>query len=388
VDDPDDRPERGAPLPPEDRLWRHPSEIAAAMAAASGAAAPAPRSSGRRRRVLVAVSVLSGVTGAAVTVVALAALGTFSPRVVERVERASATRPTATPTTAATALVAASSVAPAVVEVASGSGTGRREGSGVVVRSDGVILTSSRLVAGHDAVLVTWPSGRSLDAEVAGHDGSTGLAVLLVDGRGFPAVEPAPSGSTPGEAAITVAAGTDGRGPSLAQGVVSATNAHADTDDGWLLGLIETDRPVPEWGDGAALVDARGGVQGVCLQVSADDVTGWAVPIDVALQVADDIADTGEVTRGWLGVRGTATDADGTVPAGVALTEVAAGSPAADAGLEVDDVVIAVDEDRVRSMADVQASLLLARPGQEVRVERLREGATATVSVVLADAPG
>ncbi len=93
-------------------------------------------------------------------------------------------------------------------------------------------------------------------------------------------------------------------------------------------------------------------------------------------------------TRGWLGVRGTGTDADGAVPAGVTLTEVAAGSPAEDAGLDVDDVVIAVDEHRVRSMADVQAALLLARPGQRVRVEHSREGSTATSSVVLADEPG
>jgi S1-C subfamily serine protease len=360
--------------------------------AARPAAPPAaePRSPARRRRVLVAVSILSGVTGAAVTVVALAALGTFSPRVVEKVERARSTTPAATSTTVATALVAASGVAPAVVEVATGSGSDRREGSGVVVRTDGVILTSSRLVEGRDDVLVTWPSGRSLDAEVAGHDESTGLAVLRVEGTGFRAVEPAASGSVPGEAAITVAAGTDGKGPSLAQGVVSATDAHADTDEGWLLGLIETDRPVPEWGDGAALVDAHGAVQGVCLRVPEDDLTGWAVPIEVALQVADDIAATGEVSRGWLGVRGTATDADSEdgVPAGVTLTEVASGSPADEAGLDVDDVVIAVDEHRVRSMADVQAALLLARPGQEVRVEQSRDGAITTVSVVLADAPG
>jgi len=338
----------------------------------------------------VAVAVLSGITGATATVVSLGALGMFSTRTVQRVERVDRGSPASVlpVTTVRTTRSVATTVAPAVVEVSVTVGDIRRQGSGVVLRADGLILTSSRLVTGVDEALVTWPSGRAESAIVRGHDQLSGLAALTVAGRqglAIARIDPRPPDT--GDTAITVAAWTTAQGPTVTQGVVSATGAHADPDGGRMLGLIETDRPVPDWADGGALVDGEGHLRGVCLSVPDKDTTGWAVPVEVALRVADDLRARGRVDRGWLGIRGSAADAAGSVPAGVTVEEVTDGSPAADADLATGDLVTSVGGERVRSLADVQAALNMTRPGDEVRVTRLRDDETMSVTVTLGDAP-
>jgi S1-C subfamily serine protease len=315
--------------------------------------------------------------------VTLAAMGTLSPGAAERLDARPVAR--ATPTTAVrTARAVASSVAPAVVEVAVTVGQDRRRGSGVVVRADGLILTSARLVEGAATAVVTWPSGRTGTATVEGHDDLTGLAVVDVDADGLPTASLDTTPPRAGERTITVAAWVGSDGPTLTQGSISATGSHADPAGGRLVGLIETDRPVPGWADGSALIDGDGLLRGVCLAVDAG--TGFAVPTDVALRVAEDLDLLGRVDRGWLGVRGTSAP-DGDAPAGVLIDEVTPWSPAATAGLQPGDVVIAVDQSRVRSLADVQAALTMTRPGQVVRVEWDRAGVTTTAEVALAPAP-
>lgn len=385
VDEPDDWSDPGAPLPPEDRLWRHPSELARAASPAATVAGTRRRG---RRRGLVTLAVLSGITGATATIVALAAMGSLSPRTVERIERVAApVAPAAVPTTSRSARAIASSVAPAVVEVTATVGVERRRGSGVVMTTDGLILTSSALVADATSVMVRWPSGRSGAATTHGHDDLTGLAALAVPGSDFPTATIDLSPPKPGETAITVASGTGSQGPTLTQGMVSSSQAHADPEAGRLLGLIETDRPVPGWADGGALVDGEGRLRGVCLSVPAHPATGWAVPVEVAQRVAEDLSTMGRVDRGWLGVRGAPSDPVETDPVGVGIDEVGVDSPAEAAGLLAGDVIVAVDRAPVRSLADVQAALTLTRPDQVVRVERARAGETTTVDVTLAETP-
>ncbi|WCO67541.1 PDZ domain-containing protein [Iamia majanohamensis] len=383
-DEPDDWSDPTPPLPPDDRLWRHPSEVARA---ARSTPPPAPARPRRGRRRLVAVAVLSGLTGAAATVVALAAVGSLSPRTIERVEQARAAPTVATTASVRTASSVAASIAPAVVEVTATVGEVRRSGSGVVVREDGLILTSGALVAGADALVVTWPSGRSTTATDEGHDDVTGLAALTVEGSGHPVAQVGAAAPLPGETAITVAGSSDS-GPMVTQGVVSATGSHADPEEGRLLGMIETDQPVPDRADGAALVDGDGHLLGVCLSVADQATSGFAVPAEVAERVADDLRRSGHVDRGWLGVSGAPSDPTDAGPAGLEVAQVAPGSPAEEAGLEPGDVVTSVAGQRVSSVADVQAALGLTRPEQEISLRRARDEQVAEVDVVLAAAPG
>lgn len=372
-----------APLPPDDRLWRHPSELAAASRR------PSPR------RPLVAIGVVSGLAGAAAAVVALTALGAFSAGTVE--ERDLVATPTSTTTTApppttvvATARAVATSVAASVVEVTATSADGTvSRASGVVARSDGLVLTSAQLISGAGAVVVTWPSGRREDARVEGVDTLTGLAAVSVTGDGFPTAALDITPPRLGEQAITVSARSGVTEPTVVVGRVSATGTHVTAGEDVLVGLIETDTPIPADADGGALVDGDGNLRGVCLSLGDEDgaAAGWAVPTEVALRVADDLRRLGRVDRGWLGVQGESADVDGAVPAGFAVSEPKPGSPAETAGMLPGDVLISVDDHRVRSLDDVRSALTLTRPGQTVVVELNRGDQTLELPVVLSTAP-
>jgi S1-C subfamily serine protease len=372
----------GDPLPPEDRLWRHPSEVAHAAAAAA-AAAPALTPDPRRRRTLVTVGLLSGLAGATVAVVSLAALGAFTTAVVER-DVAATTGP---PTTIRSATTIATSVAPAVVEITATVGLQTRRGSGVVARSDGLVLTSGQLVAGASSVSVTWPSGRQEVAALEGVDDATGLAAVTVSGTGYPAATLDMTPPRPGEQAIAVSARTDGAAPTVVEATVNATSTHVVAGDAVFVGLIETDSPLPEGVDGGALVDGEGNLRGICVTLDLQADTGWAVPAEVALRVADDLRRLGRVDRGWLGIAGAPAATDGAVPAGFAVQDVVPGSPAQLAGLATGDVLLSVDDHRVRSFEDVRAALALTRPGQRVVLEVTRADQTALLDATLITTP-
>ncbi|HMJ75678.1 MAG TPA: trypsin-like peptidase domain-containing protein [Iamia sp.] len=376
------------PLPPEDRLWRHPSEVARAAAAAAAAASAepdlAPGADSRRRRVLVTIGLLSGLAGAAATVVSLAALGAFTAPVVER----EVAGPTAPPTTAVISATAiATGVAPAVVEVTATVGLQTRRGSGVVARSDGLILTSEQLVTGASTVIVTWPSGRQVEGVLEGVDDMTGLAAITVAGTGYPAATLDMTPPRPGDQAIAVSARPGGGAPTVVDATVNATSTHVTAGDGVLVGLIETDHAVPEDADGGALVDGDGNLRGICVALAHRTDAGWAVPAEVALRVADDLRRLGRVDRGWLGITGEPAATAGAVPAGFAVSGVMPGSPAELVGLTPGDIVLSVDDQRVRSLYDVKGALTLTRPGQPVVLEVNRGDETTLVQAVLTATP-
>ncbi len=381
----DDRSGPDTPLPPEDRLWRHPSEVGAARIASG--AAPAPSAD----RPLWVVAVVAGLAGATVAVTALAVTGSLSPRIVERRSTlvAATTSIAARPKTVKAVAGEAAEVV-ARVEVRTAEGT--RSGSAVVIRADGALLTSARLVDGAVRVTVTLADGRALAASVVGRDPGTGVAVMRVPGP-LPVVRTADSPAQVGDPAVTVAGSTEGGGqPSVTSGVVSSVGASVDDDGRRLWGLIELDRPVSDRGDGSALVGADGRVTGLCLTVPGRgqaDATGYAVPIDVALAVAGDLISYGRVRRAWLGVEGddlTAEDARRLhVAGGARLAGVTDGSPASRAGLRADDVVIEVGGTAVRSMGDLMAALQVLRPGERTTFTVVRDGDPLRMPVTLAE---
>ncbi len=387
-DEPDDDPSGGgAPLPPEDRLWRHPSEVGAARLA-SATAAPARVV---RDRPLWAVAVVAGLTGATVAITALAVTGSLSPRIVERPRAvvAATTSIVARPKTVK-ALASEASQVVARVEVRTAEGT--RHGSAVVVRADGGLLTSARLVDDAERVTVTLGDGRALVARVVGRDPGTGVAVLGVPG--LLAVAPtAQARPQPGDTAVTVAGSTEGGGqPSVTSGVVSSVGASVDDGGRRLWGLIELDRPVSDQGDGSALVGADGRITGICLAVPTRGragATGYAVPIDLALAVAEDLLAYGKVRRAWLGVEGDDLSAEDArrlnVAGGARLAGVTRASPASRAGLRVDDVVIEVGGTPVRSMGDLVAALQVLRPGEKATFTVVRAGEPLRMPVTLAE---
>ncbi|MBI2710261.1 MAG: trypsin-like peptidase domain-containing protein [Actinobacteria bacterium] len=399
----DDLP-RGLPPHPDDRLWRHPSEMVGALGSSLGSASPersgrrggqAPGAEGvaaaspaaRGRRSLVAVGLVAAVAGAATAIGAVAVTGSLTPRVVAP-PRAAVAIASSIPAPPPAPEVVAAGVARAVARVEAGS----RLGAAVIVRPNGVLVTTAAVVGGADRAVVVLADGRRLAARVLGPDRTSGLAALRVERGGLPTVEPATSDPRPGEMALLVGGPDERRRPAVWLGAVTRLGRQAEAAGLPLHDLVETDRAPGADADGAALVTMDGRVAGVSVAATgADEGAGYAVPIGLALTVADDLVAYGRVRWAWLGVEA------GDVPASVArslgidggasVTATSPGSPAERAGLRKGDVVVALDDRRVPSMDALVSMLRRYRPGDVVAVEVRRGKGARSVSATLTAQP-
>ncbi len=309
-----------------------------------------------------------------------------------------------------TAIVrAASRVAPAVVNVAVigsetvtvndpwanffgfGGSTRRRTagfGSGVIIRKDGVIVTNNHVVRGADKIKVTLPDGRDFDAQLVGTDPVADIAVLRIHGDSLPV---APVGSSKGLliGEWVVAIGNpfanyfSGAEPSVTAGVVSATDrnivpssSRSADDEGFYLGMIQTDAAINPGNSGGPLVDALGQVIGINASIvsrsGGSEGLGFAIPIDRAIRTADDLLKYGHVQRAWVGLHVKAAEADAWGRTrGVLVSSVAPGSPAAEAHVEEGDRLLAANGRALAGPLDFEAVMLDLRAGDnlDLRVE-------------------
>ncbi|MEX2292351.1 MAG: trypsin-like peptidase domain-containing protein [Acidimicrobiales bacterium] len=393
----DDVGEGGPPLPPEDRLWRHPSELRRHGIAGGAIAPPRDRSP---RPTAVTVALIAGLAGAALTTGVISVTGSLSPRVIERqvVEKVAVTPVVSSPMLRGERGVVgvAERLSPAIVrldvEIPGGSATG----SGVLFRDDGLLLTSAHVVADASAISVLFADGRRLNGQLIGFDLPTDVALVDVDGTGF-AVAVLGTAEHLEVGAPTIAIGSplglDG-GPSVTTGVISALDRQVDTVEGEPLhGMIQTDAPVAPGSSGGALVDASGAVIGIMTAV-ADEPGGrfgFATPIDLAHRVADQLLGNGETAHGWLGVEGTdLTTSEATalsVVGGARVRRIVPDSPAATAGLAIDDVITEVDEAPIRSISNLIVQLRVHDPADEVSIGYWRAGKHHTITVRLTRRP-
>lgn len=387
---------RGQPLPPDDRLWRHPSEVAWTSLDAPTAGA---RSTG-----MWAVALSAGLTGAVLSLGVVAALGGLDGDVTERVvERVPADD---VPVTLAAGVPGvAASVGPSVVRLELTTPDGPRSGSGVVLRDDGTLLTNAHVLAGATRVVIVRADGTGVAGRVAGADRATDVAVVVVDDPSKADVEwvPAVLGSLDrvevGETAIAIGSptGLDG-GPSVTVGVVSALGRRVAADGLVLHDLIQTDAPIDGGASGGALCDGQGVVVGLMTAVGSTGdgggAKGYAIPADVARAVAAELlAGDGELRRAWLGIEGAdLATTEASVPGvagmgGVRVVEVDDDGPAALARLQPGDVVVAIDGVRLSSMSDLVVALRSRAPGDVVRIDVLRAGELLAFEVELAERP-
>src|SRR5581483_7552570 len=388
----DDAPVGGPPLPPDDRLWRHPSELgpltgpfAPADLAGTGISAGAD---GRRGGGPWGVAVLAGLVGAALSLGVEAVAGGLHGKVVEKipvVEREPLR--TVAELTAATpgAVGVTKSIAPAIVRVEVTSGAGVTTGSGVLFRNDGYLVTDAELLRNAQTVEVTLFDGRAFSGSVTGIDESTGVAVLKVEAVDLPvAVLGSAIDLQVGQTAVSVGApiGSSG-GPSVTAGVISALGKRvARTTGGALHDMIETDAAAAEGSSGGALCDGHGVLIGITLDVAEADDTrglGFAAPIDIVHAIAEDLIANGSARHAWLGIEGA--DADG----GARITKVVDNSPAEHAGLKEGDVVAAIDETKTVSMAAFAVALRSHHAGDVVTLAVIRNGEQQTLTATLGE---
>ena len=293
----------------------------------------------------------------------------------------------------------AQSVSPSIANLRIGARRGRGigGGSGVVITPDGFLLTSAHVVGRGGRMRASFTDGRELALRMVGADPLSDLAVLRAD-------EPAPDPAPLGDAAelrvgqLVVAIGNPhGFESSVTAGVVSALGRSLPTRAGGTMrvvdDVIQTDAALNPGNSGGALVDGRGRVVGINTAVAGIGL-GLAVPVNATtLQIVSALMRDGRVRRAWIGIAGGARPLPPVVAAalgrsrGVEVVEVIAGSPAARAGVLPEDLVVAVGDEPVLGVNDLQRLLTGDLIDREVELAIFRGGARRRLALVPHELP-
>ncbi|MXY77198.1 MAG: PDZ domain-containing protein, partial [Acidimicrobiia bacterium] len=272
-------------------------------------------------------------------------------------------------------------------------------GSGVVISSDGFIITHHHVIEGAYTLRVIMSDGLSYPAELVGSDPLMDIAVLKVEAGDLPYIRfGSMEGLRTGEPAIAVGnpLGLDG-GPSVTAGVISAFDRSLVTNPltgDSLYGLLQTDAPITRGSSGGALLDVHGLLLGITTAIGLSDVgaegLGFAVPISLVEQIVDDLVSDGEVRHAFLGIRGSSafSELDDGVesPLGVEISLLEE-SAIGDAGAVDGDVIVALDGVTVRSMPQLVARLRSYRADDPVTVTLQRGEETLDVHMTLGRFP-
>ena len=274
-------------------------------------------------------------------------------------------------------------------------------GTGFIIRPDGIILTNQHVVFNAERVVVTLPDGSDLPATVLGEDALTDIAVLKIKRQGLPTVALGRSTDLMiGEWVVALgnpyAYLLGNAEPSVSVGVVSATGRNilpGGDQTGLYLDMIQTDAAINPGNSGGPLTNALGEVVGVnssIFSTSGGSVgLGFAIPIERAVRVADEIIKSGSVRRAWVGldVQGARAMRDWKSQGGVVVASVAPDGPAARAGVRRNDVLIEANGRRLRNYLDWEAVKLDLHVGDAVRVA-VRSGSGSTSRrIVTGDLP-
>jgi serine protease Do len=269
-------------------------------------------------------------------------------------------------------------------------------GSGVIVRSDGYIITNNHVVQGAATIKVTLVGGRTLTGRIIGRDPLADLAVVKVDSKDpLPAARLGSSRSLQvGQLAIAIG-NPFGLGSTVTTGVVSALDRNIELPNIVVENLIQTSAAINPGNSGGALVDSSGGVIGINTAIipNAQGI-GFAIPSDVARVEMEQLIANGRVVRPWIGVvYGGEVDAQsgqaynlGT-DHGVVVRQVEPTGPAARAGVQPGDIITAVNGERIESWSDFVRDIVTKKIGANVTLTIIRDRATRSLSVPLAERP-
>ncbi len=266
-------------------------------------------------------------------------------------------------------------------------------GSGVVISSDGYLLTNNHVIANADEIAVALRDGRASFATVVGTDPETDLAILKVDLVDLPVISLASSEQIEvGDVALAIG-NPFGVGQTVTMGIISATGRHQ-------LGLttfedfIQTDAAINPGNSGGALVNAYGELIGVNTAIfsksGGSQGIGFAIPSDLASQIMQEIIRNGSVERGWLGVEVQPVTPALAQSFGLASTEgvliagINRGGPAHMAGIKPGDVMLQVDEQPVLDARQVMNQITQTKPGSSVEITLIRKGQQRVVKALVA----
>ncbi len=280
---------------------------------------------------------------------------------------------------------AAAVILPSVVQIQTGGGG---VGSGVIYDSSGLILTAAHVVEGADTVTVRFADGEQVEGAVVGGTTGADVAVVQVDRADLPAAELALD-DQPQVGQMAIAVGSPwGLQGTVTSGIISAVDQAIPQGDNSARAVLQTDAAINPGNSGGPLVDREGRVIGINVSIfslsGANDGVGFAVPIDVAHDIAERVVAGEEIESAYLGVSLGEIESG---RAGALIAEVTEDSAADEAGLQVDDIVISIDGAPVQGGGDLAAQVVTHQPGDTVDLVVVRDGEEVTIPVTLGERP-
>ena len=269
-------------------------------------------------------------------------------------------------------------------------------GSGVVVRSDGYILTNNHVIDGANEITVTFDNKREMKAKLVGTDAKTDVAVLKVDATNLPTIAMADSSQARVGDLVLAMGSPFGLKQTVTMGIVSARGRTGlgieDYED-----FIQTDASINPGNSGGALLNTRGELIGINTAILANNGgnqgVGFAIPANLARSVMTQVMDHGKVVRGYLGLLpqditpAMAQALHAKQSEGVLVGDVTAGAPAAAAGLQRGDVILDLNGHKVEDSNQLRMQVSMTAPGTTVQLRVLHGGSEKTVAVKLAEMP-
>ena len=267
----------------------------------------------------------------------------------------------------------------------------RGVGSGFILSADGFVMTNAHVVDGADEVLVTLTDKREFKARIVGHDKRTDVAVVKIDVTGLPAVRIGDVGRLKVGEWVMAIGSPFGLANSVTAGIVSAKAR----ETGDYLPFIQTDVAINPGNSGGPLINLRGEVVGINSQIYSRSGgymgIAFAIPIDEAMRVADQLRSTGRVVRGRIGVtiapvtKEVAESIGRGRPMGAMVRGAESGGPAEKAGIEAGDIITKVDGKTIESSADLPRLIGGIKPGTRTTVQVFRRGSYRDLNVTVAE---
>jgi serine protease Do len=267
-------------------------------------------------------------------------------------------------------------------------------GSGFIISQDGYIMSNAHVVANADEVIVRLTDKREFKAKVVGIDQRSDIALLKISAAGLPTVNIGDSSKLEVGEWVVAIGSPFGFTNSVSQGIVSAKERNLPGGD--VVSFIQTDVPINPGNSGGPLFNLNGEVVGINSQIYSRSGgymgLSFAIPIDMAMKIKDELLKHGSVKRGWLGVRiqdvsaENAKSFDLAKASGVLVASVEKGGPAERAGLQIGDIILKFNGKEIAGSGELVRAVSDSALGARVKLQLWREGAGKEVAVVLGDA--
>ncbi|TBW12092.1 DegQ family serine endoprotease [Azotobacter chroococcum subsp. isscasi] len=268
-------------------------------------------------------------------------------------------------------------------------------GSGFIISADGYVLTNNHVVADADEIIVRLSDRSELEAELVGADPLTDVALLKVKGTNLPSVKLGRTDELKVGEWVLAIGSPFGFDHSVTAGIISATGRSLPNES--YVPFIQTDVAINPGNSGGPLFDLEGRVIGINSQIFTRSGgfmgLSFAIPIEVAMGVADQLKATGKVARGWLGVviqevnKDLAESFGLDKPAGALVAQVLDGGPADKGGLQVGDVILSLDSHPIVMSADLPHLVGGLKPGTKANLEVVRDGGRKSIAITVGTLP-